>query len=57
MEFKTESEIARVSARNFLRKAESSVADPGCLSRILIFIHPGSQISDPGTKNSNKREG
>jgi hypothetical protein len=28
----------------------SSVADPGCLSRILIFTHPGS-------KNSNKRDG
>ncbi len=26
----------------------SSVADPGCLSRILIFTHPGSK---------NKREG
>ena len=25
-------------------------------SRILIFIHPGSRISDPGSKNSNKRE-
>jgi hypothetical protein len=25
----------------------TSVADPGCLSRILIFIHPGSGISDP----------
>jgi hypothetical protein len=23
-----------------------SVADPGCLSRILIFIHPGSNISN-----------
>ncbi len=34
-----------------------SVADPGCLSRIMIFIHPGSCISDPGSKNSNKREG
>jgi hypothetical protein len=34
-----------------------SVADPGCLSRILIFTHPGSRISDPGSKNSNKREG
>jgi hypothetical protein len=32
-----------------------SVADPGCLSRILIFTHPGSRIPDP--KNSNKREG
>ncbi len=29
---------------------KSSVADSGCLSRILIFTHPGS-------KNSNKREG
>jgi hypothetical protein len=37
----------------------SSEADPGCLSRsqILIFTHPGSRISDPGPKNSNKREG
>ncbi len=32
------------------------MADPGCLSRILIFTHPGSRISDPGSKNSNKRE-
>ncbi len=23
-----------------------SVPDPGCLSRILIYIHPGSQIPD-----------
>jgi hypothetical protein len=34
-----------------------SVADSGCLSRIMIFTHPGSQISDPGSKNSSKREG
>jgi hypothetical protein len=27
----------------------SSVADPGCLSWILIFIHPGSRILDPTT--------
>jgi hypothetical protein len=26
-------------------------------SRILIFIHPGSQISDPGSNNSTKRGG
>ncbi len=26
-------------------------------SRILIFTHPGSRISDPGSKNSNKWEG
>ncbi len=25
-------------------------------SRILIFTHPGSRISDPGSKNSNKRD-
>jgi hypothetical protein len=34
-----------------------SVTDPGCLSRMLIFTHLGSRISDPGSKNSNKREG
>jgi hypothetical protein len=28
----------------------TSFADPECLSRILMFTHPGS-------KNSNKREG
>jgi hypothetical protein len=28
---------------------EFSVADPGCLSRILIFTHPGSRIPDPKT--------
>jgi hypothetical protein len=33
-----------------MRIQNTSVADPGCLSRILIFTHPGS-------KNSNKREG
>jgi hypothetical protein len=42
-------------------RGKCSVADPGCLSRILIFTHPGSQISDPGSripdpKNSNKSE-
>ncbi len=26
-------------------------------SRILIFTHPGSRISDPGSKNMYKREG
>jgi hypothetical protein len=32
-----------------------SVADPGCLSRILIFSHPGSRIPDP--KQQQKRGG
>jgi hypothetical protein len=26
-------------------------------SRILIFTHPGSRIPDPGSKNSNERQG
>jgi hypothetical protein len=26
------------------------VADPGCLSRILIFSHPGSRIPDSGSR-------
>jgi hypothetical protein len=30
----------------------TSVADPGCLSRILIFTHPGSRIQ----KQQQKRE-
>jgi hypothetical protein len=34
-----------------------SDADPGCLSRILIFSHPGAWIPDPRSKNSNKRVG
>jgi hypothetical protein len=29
---------------------ELSVADPGCLSRILIFTHPGSRIPDLGSR-------
>jgi hypothetical protein len=32
---------------------KSSVAYPGCLSRILIFIHPGSRIQ----KQQQKRGG
>jgi hypothetical protein len=32
-----------------------SVADPGCLSRILIFTHSGSRIPDP--KHQQKRGG
>jgi hypothetical protein len=31
-----------------------SVVDLGCLSRILIFIHPGSPIPDPGFNNRNR---
>jgi hypothetical protein len=35
----------------------SSVADPGCLSRIPDPDFYPSRISDPGSNNSNKREG
>jgi hypothetical protein len=31
-----------------------SVADPGCLSRILIFIHPGSRIHQQHQKRGEK---
>jgi hypothetical protein len=41
----------------------SSVADPGCLSRIpdlgsriLIFTHPGSRIPDPKTVTKERGE-
>jgi len=40
----------------------SSVVDPGCLSRILIFTHPGSRIPDlasriPDPKTGRKERG
>ncbi len=38
-------------------KLRNSVADPGCLSRIRNFIHPGSYIWDSRSKNGNKRWG
>ena len=33
-----------------------SVADPGCLTRILIFTHPGSRIPDPKTGTKERGE-
>ncbi len=35
---------------------ECSVADPGCLSRILIFTHSGSRIPDPKTATKGRGE-
>jgi hypothetical protein len=32
----------------------TSVANPGCLSRILIFTHPGSPIPDPKTRTKER---
>jgi len=34
----------------------TSVADPGCLSRILIFTHPGSRTSDPRSRIQKQKE-
>jgi hypothetical protein len=34
----------------------TSVADPGCLSRILIFTHPGSRIPDPGSRIQKQQQ-
>ncbi len=34
----------------------NSVADPGCLSRILLFIHPGFRIPDPTTATKKERK-
>ncbi len=38
------------------RKGISSVAKQGCLSRILIFTHPGSRIPDPKTATKERDE-
>jgi hypothetical protein len=35
---------------------KNSVADLGCLSRILIFTHPGSRIPDPKTATKGRGE-
>jgi hypothetical protein len=42
----------------FLAGSPSSVADPGCLSRIRLFFHSGSEFSpsripDPGAASKN----
>jgi hypothetical protein len=34
--------------------ADPGYADPGCLSRILIFDHPRSRIPDPKTATKDK---
>jgi hypothetical protein len=42
-----------ISLRSVLTN-KSSVADPGCLSRILISIHPGSRIQKQQQKRGVK---
>jgi hypothetical protein len=39
------------------KKAVLRIRDVYPGSRILIFTHPGSRISDPGSKKSNKKRG
>jgi hypothetical protein len=43
-------------ARYFPPHVWFSVADPGCLSRILFFTHPGSRIPDPKTATKERGE-
>ncbi len=44
------------SRSSFSTRDRISVADPGCLSRILIFTHPGSRIPDPKTGTKERGE-
>ncbi len=52
--------LSELSSRYFLFSdvfyLSFSVADPGCLSRILIFTHPGSRIPDPKTATKERGE-
>ncbi len=34
----------------------NTVTDPECLSRIMIFIRPGSRIPEPGSNNNNNNK-
>jgi hypothetical protein len=50
---------SQVSCKICLPPPAPSVADLGCLSRILIFTHPGSRIQDLGSRiqKQQQREG
>jgi hypothetical protein len=44
--------------QQFVKQESFPVTHQRSFSAIfLVFTHPGSRISDPGSKNSNKREG
>jgi len=48
--------LKKSKAVGFLLILVVSVVDPGCLSLIRIFPHPGSRIPDPGSRiQANKR--
>jgi hypothetical protein len=54
--------LLSVSFIVFIRTRLTSVADPGCLSLNLIFVHPQSRIPNPGSripdpKTATKKEG
>jgi hypothetical protein len=42
--------------RNIKINIKTSVADPGCLSRILILTHPGSRIPDLGSRIQKQQQ-
>ncbi len=52
-EFRDETDAELTQTLEEVSYTLPSVADLKCLSRILIFVHPGSRIPDPGSKNSN----
>jgi hypothetical protein len=43
-QYRVHKEIVRHRKNVLIHKCQFSVADSGCLSQILIFIHPGSRI-------------
>jgi hypothetical protein len=49
--------ILRIRIPNTVQQSSivPSVADPGCLSRILIFTHPGSRIQKQHQKRGVKK--
>ncbi len=52
----TDSRIWMCVKMSRFRNLLGSVADPGYLSRILIFTHPGSRISDPGSRIQKQQQ-
>ncbi len=52
---KREGTVVKVSSQSehfSVLTLKGSVADPGCLSRIRVFSHPGSRISDPESQKT-----
>jgi hypothetical protein len=49
--------VSSLKQKQNIRFSSISVADPGCLSRNLIFIYLRSPIPNPGSNSGNKRVG